>query len=347
MKYLLWGLAAAALVAVGLWKWDMDTVPAGREKGSPDAVPVSAYTATLRSFQDQTSALGTLKAWESVDISASVAQIVTSINFEDGQHVTRGAVLATLKQGAEQASLREQQAALVDARREVQRLENLARQNQVAQNELDKSRTTATIIQYRIEEIEARLRDHTITAPFSGVLGLRLVSEGALVSPGQRLTTLDDLSRMRLDFSVPATRLGSLALGQSISATSPAFSRSFTGEVAAIDSRIDPISRALVVRATLQNPDMVLRPGLLMEVVVRSEPRQALLVPEESLQSRSSQHFLWLIENDTARRIEVEIGGRQPGWVEIRAGLDSGSVIVRDGVHMLRGDKPAVNVVGS
>jgi membrane fusion protein, multidrug efflux system len=347
MKYLLWGLAVAGLVAVGLWKMVMEDVPVGRDNPRAVAVPVSAYTATLQSFQDETSALGTLKAWESVDISASVSQIVTAITFEDGQHVTRGTVLATLKQGAEQASLREQQAALLDARREVQRLENLARQNQVAQNELDKSRTAATIIQYRIEEIEARLTDHTITAPFSGMLGLRLVSEGALVSPGQRLTTLDDLSRMRLDFSVPATRLGSLALGQSVSAKSPAFSRSFSGEITAIDSRIDPVSRAVLVRATLQNPDMLLRPGLLMEVVVKSGARQALLVPEESLQSRSSQHFLWLIEDDTARRIKVEIGGRQPGWVEIRAGLETGSVIVRDGVHVLRGDKPAVNVVES
>jgi membrane fusion protein (multidrug efflux system) len=346
MKYLLWGLAACAIVAMVLWKLVMDEAPAGGDGGRRDAVPVSAYTATLRSFQDETSALGTLKAWESVDISASVSQIVTSINFEDGQHVTRGDVLATLKQGAEQAILREQQAALLDAKREVRRLENLARQNQVAQTELDKSRTQATILQYKIEEIEARLKDHTITAPFSGVLGLRLVSEGALVSPGQRLTTLDDLSRMRLDFSVPATRLGSLALGQSVSAKSPAFARTFAGEIAAIDSRVDTVSRAVLVRATLENPDMLLRPGLLMEVVVKSEPRQALLVPEESLQSRASEHFLWLIEDATARRITVEIAGRQPGWVEVRAGLDSGSVIVRDGVHMLRGDKPAVNVVG-
>jgi membrane fusion protein (multidrug efflux system) len=346
MKYLLWGLAACAIVAMVLWKLVMDEAPAGGDGGRRDAVPVSAYTATLRSFQDETSALGTLRAWESVDISASVSQIVTSINFEDGQHVTRGDVLATLKQGAEQATLREQQAALLDARREVRRLENLARQNQVAQTELDKSRTQATILQYKIEEIEARLTDHTITAPFTGVLGLRIVSEGALVSPGQRLTTLDDLSRMRLDFSVPATRLGSLVLGQSVSAKSPAYSRTFTGEIAAIDSRIDTVSRAVLVRATLENPDMLLRPGLLMEVVVKSEPRQALLVPEESLQSRASEHFLWLIEDETARRITVEIAGRQPGWVEVRAGLDPGSVIVRDGVHMLRGDKPAVNVVG-
>jgi membrane fusion protein (multidrug efflux system) len=345
MKYVLVVLTLCALLALGLWMRSLDDGQRDLEQG-PAATPVSIYTVQLSPFQDEISALGTLRAWESVDVSASVSQIVTSIDFEDGQHVDKGDVLATLRQGAEQASLREQQAALVDADREVRRLENLARQNQVAQTDLDKSRTLATITRHRIEEIEARIADRTIVAPFSGQLGLRWVSEGALVTPGQRLTTLDDLSRMRLDFSVPATRLGFLALGHTVDATAPAFEEVFTGTISAIDSRIDPISRSVIVRAALDNPEMKLRPGLLMEVVIKGLPREALLVPEEALVSRAGDHFLWRIDGDVAHRVQVVIGRRQPGWVEISEGLSAGEVVVRDGVGALRGDGPAITVVG-
>ena len=111
----------------------------------------------------------------------------------------------------------------------------------MAQTELDKSRTLATVTRHKIEVIEARLADRTIVAPFSGVLGLRLVSEGALVTPGQRLTTLDDLARMRLNFSVPATQLGFLVIGQSIQAVSPAFDEVFEGKISAVETRLMPL----------------------------------------------------------------------------------------------------------
>ena len=343
MKYFLLFLAACALLVVLL----MPTLEDGQysDSSSRAAVPVTIYQVKPQDFWDEALALGTLRAWESVDITTSVSQIVTTISFEDGQVVKKGDVLATLKQAAEQASLKEQQAALTDALREVQRLENLARQNQVAQTDLDKSRTLATVTRHRIEEIEARLADRTIVAPFSGVLGLRLVSEGALVTPGQRLTTLDDLARMRLDFSVAATQLNFLVIGQSIQAVAPAFDQVFEGVISAIDSRIDPVSRSVIARATVENPEMKLPPGLLMEVTIKGPVRQVFVVPEESLESRARDHFLWVVEGEVAHRIKVSIGGRRPGWVEIVTGLNAGDVVVRDGVGVLRGDSPAVTVV--
>jgi len=345
MKNFLLILATCALLLLLLVM-----VPSGEDEKSGDspsrtAIPISIYQVKSQAFWDEALALGTLRAWESVDITASVPQIVTTISFEDGQVVKKGDVLATLKQAAEQASLKEQQAALIDAQREVRRLENLARQNQVAQTDLDKSRTLATITRHKIEIIEARIADRTIVAPFSGVLGLRRVSEGALVTPGQRLTTLDDLARMRLDFSVPATQLSFLVIGQSIQAVAPAFNEVFEGKISAVDSRIDPVSRSVIARATLENPGMKLPPGLLMEVTVRGPVRQVIVVPEESLESRARDQFLWVVEGEVAHRVEVSIGGRRPGWVEIVAGLNVGDVVVRDGVGLLRGDSPAITVV--
>ena len=343
MKKFLWLLATLCLAALVWWsqtKSDRVVVQPSRP-----LVPVTVIKVEVREFQDEASALGTLRAWESVDISASVSQIVTDIGFEDGQQVGKGDVLALLKQDAEQATLRELQASLQDARREVSRLENLARKNQVAQTELDKARTQQQIMRHQIEAVEARIADRTIVAPFSGVLGLRQVSEGALVTPGQRLTTLDDVSRMRLEFTVPATLLGFLSPGQEVQARTPAFDRVFPGVITAIDSRIDPVARSVASRATLENEDQLLRPGLLMEVTVRGEKRQTMLVPEESLQSRATQHYVWKIQDNTAMRTAVRIAGRVPGWVEIVAGLEEGDLVVRDGVGRLSGESAQVSVV--
>jgi membrane fusion protein (multidrug efflux system) len=344
MKKGLWLLAVMLCLGVVAWWSQVAPQQIIAEKSRP-AVPVTVSETQLRNFQDEASALGTLQAWESVDISASVSQIVTAIGFEDGQQVEKGDILALLKQDAEQASLRELQASLQDARREVRRLENLARKNQVAQTELDKARTQEEISRHQIEEVEARIADRTIIAPFSGVLGLRQISQGALVTPGQRLTTLDDTSRMRLEFSVPATLLAFLRVGQQVLARAPAFEQEFTGSIAAIDSRIDPVARAISARAILENPQSMLRPGLLMEVTIKGAPRQALLIPEESLESRAMQHYVWKIQEEQAVRTQVDIGARVPGWVEITAGLQPGDEVVRDGVGRLRGDRATVSRV--
>jgi len=332
---------------VGLLVWQLagpDETSAPRAR---PLVPVTAYTVVPKSFNDEVQALGTLRAWESVDITASVSQIIDSLGFDDGQQVEQGTVLALLRQDAEQASRRELRATLADAEREVRRMENLARQNQVAQNELDRARTLVAVTRHRIEEVESRIADRTIVAPFAGTLGLRLVSEGALVTAGQRLTTLDDLSRLRLDFTIPERSLGFLQVGQTVAARTPAFAGSHTGTVTALDSRVDPVSRSITARAELANPEQRLRPGMLMEVVISGPDRDALLVPEESLQSRSTQHFVWRLDADAGQavRSEVSIGGRRPGWVEIVTGLEEGDRVVRDGVGRLSGESAGVRLV--
>lgn len=308
---------------------------------------MTVATVGRQPFRDRIPALGTLQAWESIDITSPVSQIIESLNFDDGERVEKGRVLATLRQDAERAALQELRARLADARREVTRLDNLAKKNQVAQTELDTARTEVQVLRHQIAEVEARIADRVIVAPFDGVLGLREVSEGALVSTGQRLTTLDDVSRMRLQFTVPARYLGVLRPGMTIIARSTAFADDFTGELTAVGSRVDPIARAITARAVLPNDDGRLRPGLLMELELAGEARDAIMVPEESLQSRAARHFVWVVEGDEARRTEVTIGDRIPGWVVLRDGVEEGQVIVRDGTVRLSGNAMPVRVVPS
>ncbi len=345
MRSLVIFLLLAALAGGGVWLVRDEQKSTGQVRG-PSTVTVTAWKVAAEPFQSRVNALGTLRAWESVVITSSVSETVAALYFEDGENVRKGKLLVTLKQDEEQASLREQQEFLREQERELVRLENLARSNQVAQTELDQRRTLAAIARNRIEQEKARIEDRNITAPFDGVLGLRQVSPGALVAPGDAITTLDDISRMRLDFTVPALFLAFLKVGQGIEATTPAYVDSFSGELTAVDSRVDPINRSITARATFDNPEGRLKPGLLMTVVVLGDTRETLMAPEESLVSRASEHFVWRIEADIAQRTQVEIGDRRPGWVEISSGLDAGDRIVRDGVSRLRGNSAKVVVAG-
>ena len=309
------------------------------------AAPITVWEVSSGELVDEISALGSLRAWESVVITASVSERVESVHFEDGDTVAKGAPLITLRQNEEQAALREQEEILKEADREVKRLRDLAKRNQVAQTDLDSMRTRAAIARHKLDELQAGIADRTIVAPFAGVLGLRIVSPGALVSPGQTITTLDDVKRLRLDFSVPATMLGALQVGQQIRARTPAFDQEFPGNITAIDGRVDPLTRSITTRAALDNPDGLLRPGMLIEVTLLTEKRQVLLLPEESLISQSARQFVWIVEGDTARRTDIVIGARRPGWVEVISGVSAGASIVRDGVGNLRGTEAAVRIV--
>ncbi len=335
------GLAIAGFFA---WQQFGGQSDDGGTRSRP-AAPVSIVEVESRDFRDRIPALGTLQAWESIDITAPVSQRITDLNFEDGQVVEKGQVLATLRQESEQASLRELSARFADARREVKRLTDLARKNQVAQSDLDSATTEVEVLRHQISELESRIADLTIVAPFAGVLGLREVSEGALASMGQRLTTLDDISRMRLQFTVPARYLGVLQPGMTVIAKSAAFKEEFAGQLSAVGSRVDPVARAVTARAVVPNDDGLLRAGLLMEIEITGESNTVLMVPEESLQSRAARHFVWKVNGEQAVRSEVQIGARIPGWVVILDGVSEGEQIVRDGVIRLSGNAMPIRVV--
>lgn len=343
MKTILFAVGFAVIALLVWQQFDDDAGLAARRDRPP--APVTVVAVEARSFSTSIPALGTLQAWESIDITAPVSQLVANLEFEDGDRVEAGQTLATLRQDAQLASRSEFKARLADARREVRRLKDLAGRNQVAQTDLDSAITEVEVLEHQLSVVAAQIADRTVVAPFAGVLGLREVSEGALVTAGQRLTTLDDISRMRLQFTVPAKYLGALKPGMPIAATTPAFPLEFEGVLAAVDSRIDPVARAVTARAMIPNDDGRLRPGLLMEIQISGTAREVLMVPEESLQSRAARHFVWKVEGEQAMRSEVDIGERTPGWVVVLKGLQAGDQIVRDGVVRLAGDSMPIRVV--
>jgi membrane fusion protein, multidrug efflux system len=329
-------LVCAALVAAGtLVGCSSDNAGSG---GQMPAATVTTTVVEPVEWTDSIRALGTAQANESVMITAKVTETVSRINFEDGDLVEAGDVLVELSGRAELAELAEARAGLQEAQQQLNRAEQLAERQLVARSDLDTRRAAAQSARARMDTISARLGDRVITAPFAGVLGFRQVSAGTLVTPGTTIASLDDISRIRLEFTVPETFIAALSVGQVVEASSAAYpDRSFEGVLRTIGSRIDPVTRSVTVRAEIENADRALRPGMLMTVRIIRSPRQALVIPEISVVQVGGDAFVYRVrEDDTVERARVRIGGRRAGEAEVVEGLEAGERIVVQGVVKLR-----------
>lgn len=301
-------------------------------------VKVIAATVEAQDWVDRVEALGTAYANESVTLTAKVTETVSGVNFRDNQEVESGAILVELTDRAEVANLREAQAAYEDAERQYRRLVDLQKQGTIGKAQLEQQQSMRDQARARVQAIRARLSDRVITAPFAGQLGMRQVSPGTLVTPGTVITTLDDIATIKVDFSVPETFLAAVKIGEQIRATSAAWrGQTFEGAIESIDSRVNPVTRAVIVRARLPNAERKLKPGMLLSVELQQAPRQTLVIDELAIVQLGRQAFVFRIDADNSvQQVPVEIGTRRPGEVEIVGGLNPGDRIVVEGTVKLR-----------
>lgn len=326
-------LVAVFLSLAGSAAWLLlgDTQPAGRGGGGR-AVSVVTTAAENRTFTDIVEALGTARARESVTLTPRVSDTVREVHFDDGQIVTQGDVLIVLEDTEEKAQLQEAEATLREAERSFKRIENLVKQGNASPAALDTEERRLDEARFRVDAVAARLADQKIVAPFDGVLGLRQVSEGSLITPNTPITTIDAIDLIKLDFSVPERFIATLKPGQNVEAKVSAYpDRLFKGVVSTIDSRIDPVTRSVVVRAEISNKDNLLRPGLLMKVEVINRSWQGVGVPEESVVPTGGKTYVFVVDGDNAERREVKLGLRRPGYVEVLEGLTAGERVVTEG----------------
>ena len=314
----------------------------GEERRERPAAVVSVQPVGRVAFADSIDAVGTALANEQVVLSAPVTERITAIRFTDGAYVTKGQVIATLAQSQEVASLSAAEARVLVAGQQLKRVQELRERGFATSASLDEQ--VALADQARASALEARatISDRIIRAPFSGWVSLRTVSPGAIVTAGTPIATVSDLSQIKLDFTVPETRLSSLSEGQTIEAKSAAYpDRAFRGKVATIDPVIDPVTRAVRVRAILPNPDKTLKPGMLLTVGVLTKEREVLAVPELSVVGDGEERFVYLAgEDGKAKRVPVKTGSRQAGMVEILEGLTPGQPVVTEGVVKLSDGVP-------
>ncbi|CRX68132.1 smeM [Stenotrophomonas maltophilia] len=309
---------------------------AARRQG--EAVPVTAQVVQPTQWNDTLQALGTAKARESISVTAKVSEIVEKVHFESGQHIAAGAPIVTLRGQAQEAALVQAQATFHEADQLYKRQRELAAQRLVSSATLDTQKSIRDAAEARVMQMQADIGDRRVRAPFAGVLGIRQVSPGSLLTPTTVIATLDDIEHMHVDFQVPEVELAALGVGDKVSATSVAWpGRTFEGVVSTIDARIDPATRAVTVRADFANGDHALRPGMLLDVRLFRPERPALVVPEIAVVQVGRDTFVYRIKaDDSVERVDVVTGARRAGVVEIRQGLEAGQRIVVDGTGKLR-----------
>lgn len=313
----------------------------GARNAAPAPALVSVATVRNERVSQKLEALGNARANESVNVTSKTSNVVTAVMFRDGERVKRGQILVQLDDAQQRADVAAAEAAVAESERLYNRSRELMATEALSKSQFDQLEATLKANSARLRAANARLEDTVIRAPFSGRVGLRSVSVGTLISPGDVITTLDDTSVIKLDFSVPENFLASLREGLSVRATAPAFpGRTFSGKVASIDSRVDMNTRSVTVRALLANEDGALRPGMFLNVALANDERDALVIPEEALTPEAERQYVFVVADGKAQRREVRIGGRRPGSVEVLGGLDAGEQVIIEGTQKVRDGAP-------
>jgi len=289
----------------------------------------------------QINALGTARANEAVEVTSKTSNVVTAVRFQDGQKVQQGQVLVELDSAQARADLAAAEAASAESTSQLKRSQELMDTKVISPAQYEQLEAMKKGNEARVASARSRVADTIIRAPFAGRVGLRRVSVGSLVNPGTTITTLDDVSVIKVDFAVPENFLAGLREGLKVTASAAAFpGRQFSGMVTGVDSRIDPVTRSVTVRANVPNTDLALKPGMFLDVSLARDERQALMVPEAALVPEQSKQFLFVIEEGRAIRREVRIGRRQPGKVEVVDGLRSGDQVIVEGTQKVREGAP-------
>lgn len=351
-------IAVLGVVGAGGWyayqEWGGKAAATQRQAPPPPAVEF--VTPTTRQVVERAEAVGTARANESVTLTAKQTGTVARILFQEGQTVRAGQALVELEsreRAADMDSVRAEiaqaRAAADEIRQQLDRTRALRATGNAPEARVDQLESQLRAAEGRIRQNESRLRaadarldDFRIAAPFEGRVGLRQVSVGALLQPGTVVTTLDDVRTIKVDFSIPEQYLGVLRQGLAVNATTPAFAgRAFQGTVTAIDTRVDPATRAVRLNATFDNADSALKPGMFLNIGLAVATREnALIVPEDALVAEGARQFVFVVADGRSLRREVKLGLRQQGEVEIAEGIAATDQIIVRGLQRVRHNGP-------
>jgi len=307
---------------------------AGAERG----IAVEVQPVTVTTVIEDINAVGTLRPNESLFVAPEIAGRIEKIRFDEGEKVKAGAVLIELDASILRAELAKARSDLALTKANYDRASTLASQGNASLRSRDETQAAFLAGQANLTLAEARFQKATLTAPLSGVVGLRVVSVGAYVTPGEKIVELSDVDTLKVDFRVPELRRANLKTGQSIKIAVDAIpDAEFDGTIYAIDPTVDINGRAIRIRARVPNPDGRLSPGLFARIQIIVERRaDAIMVAESALFPESGKTWVYRVVDGRAQRAEVTVGLRWPGSVEIRSGLTPQDSVVTAGHQRLR-----------
>lgn len=306
------------------------------ETSTDPRVKVLAQNIQFTSNSRELEAVGTGKARQSVNIYPSVNEEVEEVLFNAQDKVQKGDVLIQLDDREEKLAEKLAEVKLKDSRSLLNRYEQAVKEGAVPQSEVDSSRADVESAQVALDQARLAIMDRKIIAPFSGHVGIPKVDPGDRVTTTTLITGLDDRNIIHVDFEVPEALTGILNEKQSITATTPAYpNRTFEGKITAFENRVDPERRTIMTRASIENADDLLRPGMSFTTKWKIEGSQYPTVPEIALQWSSEGSFVWIIRSGKAQKVNTNVVARRAGMVLIEGDISDGELIVVEGLERI------------
>ena len=307
-------------------------------KGGNQSVAVETAAAIAIETSQDLRAIGSLQSDESVQITSEIAGRVTEIPFGEGGPVKAGDIIVKLDDALAVAEVKDAEARFSLASGNLDRANTLAKTGNVTERARDEATANSETARAAVELSRVRLSKHTIRAPFPGVAGMRKVSPGAYVTAGQPIVNLEKIDTLKIDFTVPELFLADIRNGQTVEILVDALpGRTFIGTVYAIDPHIDVNGRALSIRARLENPELVLRPGLFARIKIKGPTRSnVVVIPESAVVPRGDDKIVFSIENGRAVEAKVRLGQRSNGRVEVLEGVRPDAIVVTAGQQKLK-----------
>ncbi len=329
-------------------------IASGQEQGGPPPVTISTAVAEVDHWERSVESVGSLRAVQGADLSTEDSGVVAKILFENGAEVKAGDLLLELDTDTEQANLRSAEAEQDLARTVYERTKRLRQNNTVPQSDLDSAESQLRKMTALVEQLKATIRKKQLNAPFSGRLGIRDVNLGQFVNNGDKIVTLQSLDPIYVDFLLPQQLIAGLKPGKKIQVITDVYpDRVFEGELTAVNSEVDRVTRNIRLQGTLKNPEGALRPGMFGRVILSlGDAEEVVRVPATTILRAPYGDSVFVVLEKTqgdgtktlvAEQRFVRTGRTQGDFVAITEGLQAGDTVVSAGVFKLRNGSP-VNV---
>lgn len=341
LLYISGGVLLLVLLALPKLLADDAETAAAPVQQQDNRLAVRAYIVAADQLVDKIYATGTILANEEVELRTEVAGRVEAIHFTEGRTVERGAVLVSLNDDDLQARLQQAQFRLKLAQDRAARQQSLLEKGGVSQEELEATQNEVNVLEAEEQLIRVQIEKMKIRAPFSGVVGLRGVSEGSYLSSATPVATLKDLDPVKVEFSIPERFAQRVALGDEIVFRVEGLDQPFRGAIYALEPQIDQATRTLRLRARSDNPGGRLLPGAFADIeLIFEEINDAVTVPSIAVIPELGGKKVYIVENGMAASRQVETGIRTEDRVQIIHGLAPGDTVIVTGIQQLRAGLP-------
>jgi membrane fusion protein (multidrug efflux system) len=316
---------------------DSDGAPAQNSGAQSSTLTVSGLVASKEKIDFSIKITGTIIADESVELKSEVSAKVDKIHFREGQQIKKGQLLVSLNDDEISAELTKLQYTKKLNEENEYRQRQLLEREAISKEEYDIALTTLNTSEADIRLLQVRQAKHDIRAPFDGVIGLRQVSVGSYINPGETITNLYKINPVKLDFSVPGRYLPDVNLGDKIRFTVDAYEQEFEGEIYAIEPQIDPQSRSVNLRGVSPNPDGKLLPGQFARIsLILDTYDEAIMIPNEAVVPELNGKKVWVVENGKVSTKAVTTGIRNERNIQVLEGLNSGDTVITTGLLQIR-----------